>query len=326
MAKYRQVLPQLQHRFFMTDGGLETTLIYHDHYEVPCFAAFLLLKSAQGRQSLRRYFSSYAELARQHDIGVILETATWRANPYWGRLLGYSLDELEQENRSAVSLLVDIRQQYESARTPIVISGCIGPLGDGYVADERMSVEEAQDYHDVQIRTFAATAADLVTALTLTYVDEAIGIARVAKRFHIPVVISFTVETDGRLPSGQRLSAAIQQVDRETQFYPAYYMINCAHPQHFKAAVSSDEIWVKRIRGIRANASTLSHAELNDCQQLDEGDPVALAESYYRLLEKQLIRVNIVGGCCGTDTRHVDAMVSACLPIFLRRDHSALTE
>ncbi|EKO3414716.1 homocysteine S-methyltransferase family protein [Vibrio fluvialis] len=322
MAKYRQALPQLQHSFFMTDGGLETTLIYLDNCELPYFAAFLLFQSEEGEEALRRYFKSYAELARKHEIGLILETATWRSNPYWGGILGYSLAELEEENRKAVSLLLDVRQEYESSHTPVVISGCIGPRGDGYVAEERMSDEEAEDYHEFQIHTFAETAADMVTALTLTYADEAIGIVRAAKCMHIPVVISFTVETDGRLPSGQLLSAAIQQVDLETQFYPAYYMINCAHPQHFIAAVSTDDLWVRRIHGVRANASKLSHSELNECEELDDGDPVELSEDYSRLLGKQLTNVNIVGGCCGTDQRHVDHIVSACLPVFLRRASS----
>jgi len=319
MAEYRQALPQLKNNFFMTDGGLETTLIFLENCELPHFAAFLLLQSDDGKQALRKYFNSYAEIARKHNIGLILETPTWRSNPYWGGLLGYDLAQLEKENREAVNLLLDVRKQYQSVDTPIVISGCIGPKGDGYVADDLMSAEEAQDYHDFQIRTFSEDNADMVTALTLTYSKEAIGIVKAAKQRHIPVVISFTVETDGRLPSGEELSEAIKQVDSATDSYVAYYMINCAHPEHFQFAVNTHEMWVNRIRGVRANASKMSHAELNECEDLDDGDPLELAQNYSELLMNQLKGVNVVGGCCGTDHRHIDHIVSTCLPVFLHR-------
>ncbi|WP_165313783.1 homocysteine S-methyltransferase family protein [Vibrio ziniensis] len=319
MAEYRHALPQLKNDFFMTDGGLETTLIYLDNCDLPYFAAFLLLQSDDGRRALRKYFNSYAEIARKHKVGLILETPTWRSNPYWGGLLGYDLAQLERENRKAVSLLLEVRKQYQSADTPIVISGCIGPRGDGYVANELMSSEEAQDYHDFQIQTFSEDHVDMVTALTLTYSKEAIGIAKAAKKRRIPVAISFTVETDGCLPSGETLSEAIMKVDSSTDSYVAYYMINCAHPEHFQFAVNTQDTWVNRIRGLRANASKLSHAELNESEDLDDGDPIELARNYAELLKNQLRGVNVVGGCCGTDHRHIDHIVSTCLPIFLNR-------
>lgn len=316
MAKYRYALPQLQHGFYMTDGGLETTLIYLDDCDLPYFAAFVLLQHEKGERALWRYYQSYAEIARQHHIGLILETATWRSNPDWGGRLGYSLSELETENRKAVSLLLDIRQEYESLHTPVVISGCVGPRGDGYVAQEQMTPFEAEDYHDFQVHSFTTAAADMITALTLTYAEEAIGITCAAKRHAMPVAISFTVETDGCLPSGQPLGEAICQVELEADAYPAYYMINCAHPSHFAAAVSGGEPWTRRIRGFRANASQLSHAELDKCTSLEDGDPLQLGVDYAQLLEKPLRHVNIVGGCCGTDPRHLEQIVSTCLPVY----------
>lgn len=319
MAKYRHALPQLKDDFFMTDGGLETTLIFLEKCELPHFAAFPLLDTDEGRKTLRKYFNSYAEIARKYNVGLILETPTWRSNPYWGEILGYNVTQLEKANREAVNLLLDVRSQYQAVDTPIVISGCIGPKGDGYIADERMSAEEARDYHDFQIRTFAKAHVDMVTALTLSYAKEAIGIVEAAKQRHLPAAISFTLETDGRLPSGQTLSEAIKQVDSATGSYASYYMINCAHPEHFQFAVDTDERWVNRIRGIRANASKMSHAELNDCEFLDDGDPHQLAQKYGELLTHQLSGVNVVGGCCGTDHRHIEQIVSICLPLFLNK-------
>jgi S-methylmethionine-dependent homocysteine/selenocysteine methylase len=312
MARYRTHLPQLADGFFLTDGGIETTLIYHEWLDLPEFAAFDLLKDAVGSQALRNYFRTYAALARQYDVGLILESATWRANPDWGRKLGYSRSQLANLNRKAIDLLCDIRAEYETEQSPMIISGCIGPRGDGYTPSAVMSAEEAQHYHATQINTFSQSEADLVTAITMNYVEEAIGIARAASAAGMPVVISFTVETDGTLPSGQSLQEAIERVDDATERGPAYYMINCAHPQHFEHVLAGGEAWVERVRGLRANASTKSHAELNESTELDEGDPLEFG-GQHRALFGKLPHLSVFGGCCGTDHRHVEAICQACI-------------
>ena len=316
MAKYRSALPQLGGDFFMTDGGLETTLIFLEGQDLPEFAAFLLLETPEGEDALRKYFLTYAELAKRFNTGLVLETATWRANPDWGEKLGYTKDSLAQANTNAIRLIEEIRSDYETPETPIVISGCVGPRGDGYVVDDAMSDKGAEDYHRVQIETFAGTAADLVTAITMNYAQEAVGVARAAEQANMPVVLSFTVETDGRLPTGQSLGDAIKQVDDATSGYPAYYMINCAHPSHFDQVVEGDEPWVERIRGLRANASRMSHAELDVAPELDAGVPSELGQEYAELRNQQLKHLNVMGGCCGTDHRHVEYIASACLPLF----------
>lgn len=316
MAKYRSSLPQLAGDFFMTDGGIETTLIFLEGQDLPHFAAFDLLKAPEGEGVLRKYFLTYAELARRFNTGLILETATWRANPDWGDKLGYSKDALAEVNVRAVGLIEEIRGRYETPETPIVISGCVGPRGDGYIADRAMSEKEAEDYHHLQIETFAGTAADLVTAITMNYAEEAVGLARAAKRANMPVVISFTVETDGRLPTGQSLGDAIKQVDDATSQYPVYFMVNCAHPSHFDSVVGGGEAWLDRIHGLRANASRMSHAELNEAPELDAGSPSDLGREYAGLRIRQLKRLNVMGGCCGTDHRHIEHIARACLPLF----------
>jgi S-methylmethionine-dependent homocysteine/selenocysteine methylase len=308
---HRERLPQLDGGLFVTDGGIETTLIFLRGLDLPEFAAFDLLKNETGTEELRRYYEPYARLAREHGLGLVLESATWRANPDWAARIGYSLDELDAFNRKAIALLEELRDEH-AGDAAVVISGCIGPQSDGYAPTTIMTADEAEAYHGVQIGTFADTAADMVTAITMTYANEAIGIARAAAKAGLPSALSFTVETDGRLPSGQALGDAIEEVDAATDAAPAYYMINCAHPTHFEAVLQAAGPWVERIGGLRTNASTMSHAELDEAEELDEGDPDDLGRRHADL-KALLPKANVLGGCCGTDHRHVGAICSAWL-------------
>ncbi|MFN2400287.1 MAG: homocysteine S-methyltransferase family protein, partial [Gemmatimonadaceae bacterium] len=314
MAKYRNNLPQLSGDLFLTDGGLETTLIFLEGIELPDFAAFGLLSDVSGYESLRKYYRTYAAIAREHRVGFILESATWRASSDWGIKLGYSREELAELNRKSIALLEEIRNEYETAESKMVISGCVGPRGDGYSPSSTMSADDAERYHEVQIRTFRQTEADMVAAITMTYVEEAIGITRAARAAGMPVAISFTVETDGRLPTGETLKDAITRTDESTGNGPAYYMINCAHPTHFDSTLAPPpgEAWSQRIRGVRANASTKSHAELNESVELDDGNPAELGEQY-AALRRKLATLNVLGGCCGTDHRHIEEISRACV-------------
>jgi homocysteine S-methyltransferase len=305
-------LPTDGGQLFVTDGGMETTLIFRDGLELPEFASFVLLDDEAGLKALRAYYESYAELASELGAGIVLDTPTWRASSDWGERLGYDDARLEDVNRRGVVLLQDLRQR-RGGDPPILVSGCLGPRGDGYVVGETMDVEEAERYHASQAAVLGGAGVDLLSALTLTYAEEAIGIVRAAGRQRMPVVISFTVETDGRLPSGQELGDAIAQVDRETGGAAAYFMVNCAHPTHFAHVLEPGAPWLERIVGLRANASTKSHAELDASDELDDGDPDDLAERY-RSLRDVLPRLAVVGGCCGTDERHIAAVARAVTP------------
>jgi S-methylmethionine-dependent homocysteine/selenocysteine methylase len=299
----REREPQLSEATFVTDGGMETTLIFHQGLELPHFASFVLLDDDEGVRALRDYFRPYLEIAREAGVGIVLDTPTWRANADWGERLGYTAEALAGVNRRAVRLLEQLREE-TGGRPQIVICGCVGPRGDGYQVGETMTAEEAETYHSPQVEVFADTAADLVSALTMTYAEEATGIVRAARAASVPAAVSFTVETDGRLPSGQPLDEAIEQVDAETDGAAAYFMINCAHPTHFADVLEPGSRTLDRIRGLRANASTMSHAELDEAEELDEGDPVDLARRYAELRQR-LPNLNVVGGCCGTDHRHI---------------------
>lgn len=310
MARYRNRLPQLDGGMFLTDGGAETTLIFHKGVDLPHFAAFILLEDASGRELLRDYYERYIRIARMNGSGFILESPTWRASADWGDRLGYSRQALAEANRQAIALMKNIRDAHESDTLPIVVSGQVGPRGDGYDAGKLMTEDEAQSYHFDQIRAFAQAGADMATALTMTNVPEAIGLTRAAQAAGIPVVISFTVETDGRVPAGQTLGEAVEAVNGATGNGPAYFMINCAHPSHFRAELDADAAWVKCIRGIRANASRRSHAELDEAPDLDIGDPREFGELHADIRARQP-HINVLGGCCGTDHRHVGHLCGA---------------
>jgi len=304
MARYRQDLPQLGRDLFLTDGGLETTLVFEQGLDLPCFAAFPLLQREPGVAQLVRYFERYISIALVQRCGFVLEAPTWRANHDWGARLGYDTESLRDANASAIALLSMLRDRHESETTKIVISGNVGPRGDGYRADMRMGIGEARDYHFEQLATFARTEADMIGAFTMNYAEEAIGITLAARACAMPIAVSFTVETDGRLPSGESLVGAMRRVEDAADGYPAYYMVNCAHPSHFERVLESLGSLRERLRGLRANASCRSHAELDACTQLDSGDPEQLAHEY-RLLRQHLPALAVVGGCCGTDHRHV---------------------
>jgi S-methylmethionine-dependent homocysteine/selenocysteine methylase len=305
---HRASLPQLEGDLFLTDGGIETSLIFHQGLDLPEFAAFVLLDNEEGLDELRRYYEPYVSLARESGTGLVLETPTWRASPGWAARLDVSPEKLDWLNRRAVALMEELRRS--AGDNPVVISGCVGPEGDGYRPAKLLSADAARAYHATQIGTLADTAADMVTAITMTYADEATGVAQAASDAGLPSVISFTLETDGRLPNGQGLGEAIQAVDEATDGAPAYYMINCAHPTHFDDVLATDEPWRDRIRGLRANASTMSHDELDEAEELDDGDPADLG-ARYAALRSRLPNLNVLGGCCGTDHRHVAAIRDA---------------
>lgn len=288
---------------YVSDGGLETDLIFNHGVDLPQFASFPLIEDEAGRTLLRGYYNGYADIARRAGARLTLESPTWRANPDWGATLGYDSASLNRVNRAAIEFLDQFRLSYKDI-DDVRIIGAIGPRGDGYVAGDKADPDEAADYHSLQVDAFAAAGADLVAAYTLTGPEEGIGIARAARRAGVPVLIGFTVETDGRLPDGTSLGEAVTRVEAEEN--PDGFVINCAHPTHIAPALADGD-WLKRIVQVNPNASTLSHAELDAAEELDTGD-LALLTSSYDALRARLPGLAVIGGCCGTDTRHVAAL------------------
>jgi S-methylmethionine-dependent homocysteine/selenocysteine methylase len=284
---------------WVTDGGLETDLLFHRGLDLPEFAAFPLLEEPAAADVLTGYYRQYVAVAAAAGAGCVLETPTWRANPDWGTRLGYDAAALDRANRAAVDLV----RRAGDGQVPVRISGVVGPRGDGYVAAGHRA-EEAAHYHRAQIASLASAGVEVVHAMTLSEVAEAVGVVSAAKDVGVDVGVSFTVETDGRLPDGTPLSAAIQQTDAVAA--ADWYGVNCAHPTHVRPALDGGP-WQERLRCLRPNASTLTHAELDVMEELDEGDLELLVSSTADLLTL-LPSVTTLGGCCGTDARHVAAM------------------
>ena len=308
-AKYRHRLPQEADRVFLTDGDIETCLILQDGLELPHLGTFDLMRDASGREALIRYYERYIAIAKADGLGFLLESPTWRASPDRGGRLGYGRSDIVAVNQASIRLLLDLRARHESPETPIVVSGCIGPRADGCDPSQIMSADEAADYHRLQIESFDEAAADMVSALTMTNIPEAAGIAGEAKRSGMPVAVAFTVERDGRLPTGHTLAEAIEEIDDLTDGAPAYYMISGAHPTHFADAMVGS--WTRRVRGLRANASPRSRRNLNDPPDLEAGNPVELGR-LYRDIVRRHPQINVLGGCCGMDHRHIECIALAC--------------
>jgi len=308
---HRHALPQLAGRLLVTDGGLETTLIFHHGFDLPHFAAFPLLDSADGRSALRRYYDSYGAAAQRSGAGCIFDTPTFRASPDWAAKVGYDLDGLRRIIRDSVALLREVRDAWETPDLPVVINGAIGPRGDGYSAAETMDADAAEAFHAPQVRGYAEAGTDLVMAQTMTHTGEAIGIARAAAKAGIPAVVSFTVETDGRLPDGSSLREAILATELATGSSPAHYLVNCAHPAHLAPALVEGGEWIGRLGGLRANPSQKSHAELNESTTLEDGDPDELAAMLAET-RRRYRHFAVMGGCCGSDHRHAEKIGLAC--------------
>jgi homocysteine S-methyltransferase len=294
----------------LTDSGLETWLVFHRDVDLPDFAAFPLLDQPEGRALLEEYYRSHLAVAAGAGTAIVLETPTWRANRDWGLRAGYDAAGLDRVNREAVTFLREIGR--EASDVEVIVSGNIGPRGDGYDPGELLTPEGAAAYHADQIGSFVAAGADRVTMLTATHTGEAIGVIQAAVAAGAPVVVSFTVETDGRLPSGQPLHEAIAETEAATDGAALHYGLNCAHPDHFSGALQEAPAAFERIELLRANASRASHAELDEAEALDDGDPAELAAQYADLIERHA-HLRVLGGCCGTDLRHISAIAEACV-------------
>lgn len=304
-------LPNENKELYLTEGGMETTMVFKLGLDLPFFASCDLLTTEAGIEHVNRYYESYAKMAIAKQVGFIFDTVTWRCSPDWTKRLGYDESKAKSVIKKSVELCKNVRDDFETPQTPILISGCVGPRGDGYQVEEKMTCEQAANYHGQLINQLKCHGVDIISAITMNYIEEAAGIALACQKSNIPVVLSFTTEIDGRLPSGESLEEAILFIDSLVEAKPIYYMINCAHPSHFQAIFSERGDWRYRIQGIRANASCKSHAELDEATELDEGNPLDLAQSYFELL-KLLPNLNVLGGCCGTDIKHIKEIYDVC--------------
>lgn len=311
MPTISQVLTDtMASQIFLTDGGLETVMVFLEGLDLPQFASFTLLDSDAGLAALMRYYNGFLDEAAVQRAGFVLDTATWRASAGWGKVMGLDPSQIDAVNRKAVAIVKDLQAARAKTGQLVLTNGVIGPHGDAYAPEQILSARAAQNYHQRQVEVLAKAGVDMISAVTISSHGEAIGIAKAAATVGKPVALSFTLETDGRLISGMSLAEAVQRTDDATDGAPVWYGINCAHPDHFRHILTGD--WVARIGSLRANASRQSHAELDEAAVLDDGNPAELARDYHDLLHI-MPGLRVVGGCCGTDLRHVAAIGRSCL-------------
>jgi len=312
-------LPGPGSKTFLTEGGIETHMQYKKGYELPHFCLFDLMNDPKAVADLRAYHERIIEVALTHKVGMVLDGVHYRSSRDWGKLLGYSSESLAEIVTEGIEFYKALAREFETADSPMPISGVVGPRGDAYDVGRVMGADEAEEYHAEQIHTMKMAGADFITALTFNQVDEAVGLVRAAQKSDLPVVVSFSLGDDGTLKTGPAFGEAIEAVDQATDNGPAYYMINCTHPVDFAPAFDVPGDWTNRLGGIRPNASSLDHGVLCQLGHLEEGDPDELGQQMADMA-RRFPQINVWGGCCGTDYEHIDKIATAVLAVNQRME------
>jgi len=308
----------LAERTFLTFPGCETYLLYIQGFPLRDFCAFEVVYDDRAWQRLEdELLRPVADAAAARGFGLLADSFVWRASAdYVTRLGAPGVAAVNQRAIERVrAFITRWRAGSDAARAcPVLVTGDIGPRGDGYAATGAVSIGAAYDYHAAQVDVLARAGVDVLVPLTMTSLPETLGILRAAEIAKLPVLVSPTIEPDGKLPDGTPLGEFVATVDDATHGYPLAFMVNCVHPSHLapvlRAAAERDEPWLTRFRGVRANASAKTHAELDASKALDRGDPAALGGGVADL--QRAHGLTIVGGCCGTDAEHLACIASAC--------------
>ncbi len=294
-------LPHETDRKFLVYAGTGTDLIFNHGVELPGFASFPLLENPETRAILAQQMRDLVELSADMGLGCILDAPTWMANADRAAPLGYDAERLRAVNKDGVALMEEVRQG--SGRDDVLVSACIGPRYDPYADIPPISVGQARAYHNAQLSALKETSVDLVTGYTFNRTGEAAGCILASQDIGLPIIMSLVVETDGCLADGTPLIDAIDQIEAQTDGSALFYMVNCAHPTHFADVIKAHP----RLKGVVANASSCSHAELDEAEELDDGDPVQLGQEIAAAMRDNP-SIQVFGGCCGTDMRHLKQM------------------
>lgn len=311
MVDQKAFPPQKEGHFYLSEGGTETELMYKYGFELPQFAMFPLLDNPKAVAKMREMFRSYLEVVANNKMCALMGGLDYRASPDWGKLLGYSPQGLAEANHQSILFLREIADEYATDIPEILIQGLIGPRGDAYERNEKITANEAEDYHSVQLETLKEADVDLSLAITFNNIPESIGVARAAAKIGVPLGISLTLDGTSKLNSGPTLAEAITTIDAETNQSPAFYSINCSHPVEYEPAIEPGD-WINRVRGVRPNASKMEKIALCQIGHLEEGDPVELGELCGDLA-KRYPHMDIWGGCCGTWDIHLDEIAKNLL-------------
>jgi len=296
--------------FFLTEGGTETEMMYRHGFELPEFCMLPLLDNPQAVSAMRGMFCQQLDVAAEFGLSFLLTGLDYRASPDWGAKLGYSPSALADANIAAIEFLRDIAKGYEGQIPHLHIGGILGPRGDAYSLNNEITAESAAAYHAVQLETLKRANVDFVCAATFNSIAESVGALRAADRIGLPLSVSLTLDSSCRLKSGPTLAEAITEIDAQAgDAAPEFYMVNCSHPLEYEPALENQD-WIRRLRGVRPNASKMEKLALCKLGHIEEGDPVELG-SQVRDLSKRYPHMDIFGGCCGTGHNHLREIAKA---------------
>jgi S-methylmethionine-dependent homocysteine/selenocysteine methylase len=288
----------------LTGRGIETRIIYEFKRPIGDFEAYKLLRDEAGRDILRRIYGSYAEIAVRYKLPIQLGTPTWRASCKW-------TTNVESVNAAAVELLRVVMRQFAGAR--IILAGVIGPASDGYEAREALSAQDAFAYHRDQTDDLARLDVDLLYAPTFPAFSELFDVARSMAQTGRPYALAPMLHPNGTMLDGTPLADAINRIDAEITPSPSHYMIGCLYPTHAQTALralrASRPDLVKRVRGLKANASPLAPEALDKLNHLAATDVQVWVRDALACARE--FDLTILGGCCGTDEHYIDALAKA---------------
>lgn len=295
--------PRLDDRIYITEGGIETEILYKWGFELPEFSMYPLLDNADAMKTIHAMFDRVFAAAAAHDAGIVLAGLDYRASPDWAEKIGYSRDQLDAFIHRNIAFLKGRREAHADRVRDVYIAATCGPRGDAYGTGGTITEDEAEAYHAFQIAASKAAGADLVIGITFNNIPESIGFVRAAQDVGIPVGISLTLTPEGVMRSGPSLQQAVEEIDAATDGAAAWFGTNCAHPVEFEPALNGGA-WTDRLRYVRPNASKMDKIALCKLGHLEDGDPEELGGQMADL-KRRFPQADILGGCCGTDERHL---------------------
>lgn len=269
-----------------------------------------LIYQESGRAALETIYRQYLAIGQRYQLPLLLSTPTWRAGRERIAAAGLAGRDLNGDNTRFLAKLRDGSGDY--ARQ-VAICGLMSCRGDAYKPDEAMSADAAADFHAWQADALAAAGVDFLLAATLPALSEALGLARAQAATGLPYVISFVARREGTLLDGTPLSVAISTIDAAVTPRPLAYLVNCTHASIFRSALlnerNSSPLVKQRVIGLLANTAALSPEELNERTDLVEEAPAVFGRSVAALRSE--LGMKILGGCCGTDQRHIECLARA---------------
>jgi S-methylmethionine-dependent homocysteine/selenocysteine methylase len=303
--------------FILTEGAVIERLKRNPSIDLdPHILHAGLIYDDRGRSALERIYRGYIEIGIKYNLPFLVSAPTWRANPE--RIKASKFHHRKSLNADCVRFIQSLRKTYKDGSKGIYIGGLMACHGDAYRPEETLSVMDAANFHKSQAAMLAESEVDFILAATLPAVSEARGMAAALSDFKIPYILSFVIRPDGTILDGTPLHQAFDQIDAAIQHPPFFYLINCVHPSVFSHALKSEVVLsnsvLKRLWGLQANTSAKSPEELDGLSELDGSEPRSFARELLALYHT--FGIKIIGGCCGTDHHHIEAIAEEISQIY----------